>query len=117
MQCAEDSPSTMQALLNHKLYKSTPMEKYTTLILGMYEDRERRLIYSNGGHLPPIILGEDGSMRRLDRGGTVVGLFVQVSYDEATAQLHSDDIFLAYSDGVTEQENDFGEYGEGRLHE
>jgi len=33
-------------------------------------------------------LGEDGSLRRLDQGGTVVGLFEQVSYDEAEVHLH-----------------------------
>jgi len=31
------------------------------------------------------------------------------------AQLRPGDIFLAYSDGVTEPENDFGEFGEPRL--
>jgi phosphoserine phosphatase RsbU/P len=115
MQGAEVSPSAMLALLNHQLFQSTPMEKYATLFLGMYEARERRLIYSNGGHLPPIILAEDGSLRRLDRGGTVVGLFEQVSYDEAEVRLHRGEMFLAYSDGVTEPENDFGEFGERRL--
>src|SRR5438132_9143036 len=115
MQGAEVSPSTMLALLNHQLYQSTPMEKSATLFLGMYEDGERMLIYCNGGHLPPIILGEDGSLRRLDQGGTVVGLFEQVSYDEAEVHLHCGEIFLAYSDGVTEPENDFGEFGERRL--
>jgi phosphoserine phosphatase RsbU/P len=111
----EVSPSAMLSLLNHQLYQSTPMEKYATLFLGMYEARDRTLTYSNGGHLPPIILGGDGSLRRLDRGGTVVGLFEQVSYDEATVQLHRGETFLAYSDGVTEPENDFGEFGEQRL--
>ncbi|HEV2716546.1 MAG TPA: SpoIIE family protein phosphatase [Terriglobales bacterium] len=111
----EISPSAMLSLLNHQLYQSTPMEKYATLFLGMYEARDRKLTYSNGGHLPPIILGGDGSLRRLDRGGTVVGLFEQVSYDEATVQLHRGETFLAYSDGVTEPENDFGEFGEQRL--
>jgi sigma-B regulation protein RsbU (phosphoserine phosphatase) len=30
-------------------------------------------------------------------------------------QLKAGDIFLAYSDGITEPENDFGEFGEQRL--
>ncbi len=30
-------------------------------------------------------------------------------------ELRPGDIFLAYSDGVTEPENDFGEFGEERL--
>ena len=29
--------------------------------------------------------------------------------------LHSGDIFIGYSDGITEPENDFGEFGEARL--
>ena len=54
-------------------------------------------------------------MRRLDRGGTVVGLFGEVDYDENVVQISDGDIFLAYSDGITEPENDYGEFGEQRL--
>jgi sigma-B regulation protein RsbU (phosphoserine phosphatase) len=31
--------------------------------------------------------------------------------------MHSGDILVAYSDGITEPENDFGEFGEARLME
>jgi len=112
---AEVSPGALLALLNHQLYESTPQEKYATLFLGTYDGRSRRITYSNGGHLPPVIISQDGSIRRLETGGTVVGLFDNLSFDEATEQLKPGDIFLAYSDGVTEPENDFGEFGELRL--
>ena len=91
------------------------MEKYATLFLGFYDSQSRRITYSNGGHLPPIIMGEDGGLRRLDRGGTVVGLFDSLSFEEASVPLEAGEIFLAYSDGVTEPENEFGEFGEHRL--
>src|SRR5215468_2285099 len=68
----EASPGALLALLNHQLYESTPQEKYATLFLASYDGSSRKLTYSNGGHLPPIIIGEDGSLRRLDQGGTVV---------------------------------------------
>ena len=45
----------------------------------------------------------------------MVGLFDDINYDEGLVQLRSGEIFLAYSDGVTEPENDFGEFGEERL--
>jgi sigma-B regulation protein RsbU (phosphoserine phosphatase) len=111
----EVSPGALLSLLNHQLYESTPPEKYATLFLAIYDGRSHRLTYSNGGHLPPILIGEDGSIRRLEAGGTVVGLFENVSYDEDSVQLHPGEVFLAYSDGVTEPENDFGEFGEQRL--
>jgi sigma-B regulation protein RsbU (phosphoserine phosphatase) len=112
---AEVSPGVLLSLLNHQLYESTPMEKYATLFIGVYDGEERRLTFSNGGHLPPIILGIDGGVRRLDCGGTVVGLFSDCQYEESSVQLRRGEIFLAYSDGVTEPENEFGEFGEQRL--
>ena len=112
---AELSSGAMLSLLNHQLYQSTPAEKYATLFLGVYDGRQRKLTYSNGGHLPPIILGEDGSVRRLERGGTVIGLFDHRLYEDSSVALRRGELFLAFSDGVTEPENDFGEFGEQRL--
>lgn len=112
---AELSPSALLSLLNHQLYESTPPEKYATLFLGIYEGRTHQLTYSNGGHLPPLLIGEDGALRRLEAGGTVVGLFDKMSYDEGSVEMHPGEILVAYSDGITEPENDFGEFGEERL--
>jgi sigma-B regulation protein RsbU (phosphoserine phosphatase) len=109
------SPAALLSLLNHQLYESTPEEKYATLFLGMYDGLSRTIHYSNGGHLPPVILGRDGSIRRLEAGGMVIGLFDNLNFEEGSVQLESGDIFLAYSDGVTEPENEFGEFGEQRL--
>ena len=112
---AEVCPGTLLSLLNHQLYHSTPPEKYATLFLAMYDAESRRLTFSNAGHLPPLVLAESGVTKRLEDGGTVVGLFDNINYDEASVHLRPGEIFLAYSDGVTEPENDFGEFGEQRL--
>jgi sigma-B regulation protein RsbU (phosphoserine phosphatase) len=111
----EASPAALLTLLNHQLYESTPDAKYATLFLGIYNGETRRLTYSNGGHLPPILISEDGSSQLLSCGGTVVGLFDNLSFPEATVQLRRGDVLVAYSDGVTEPENDYGEFGEERL--
>jgi sigma-B regulation protein RsbU (phosphoserine phosphatase) len=111
----EASPAALLTLLNHQLYESTPEAKYATLFLGIYDGETRRLTYSNGGHLPPILISEDGSSQLLSCGGTVVGLFDNLSFPEATVQLRRGDVLVAYSDGVTEPENDYGEFGEERL--
>jgi sigma-B regulation protein RsbU (phosphoserine phosphatase) len=112
---APASPAQMLWLLNRHLFQSTQPEKYATLFLGFYDDIKHRLTYSNGGHLPPIVLSRDGSVRRLETGGTVIGLFPDCEYEEETVELYSGDIFIAFSDGITEPENEFGEFGEGRL--
>jgi phosphoserine phosphatase RsbU/P len=109
------SPAALMSLLNRQLYHSTPMEKYATLFFSTYDGHKRALSYCNAGHLAPLVLHDDGMMTRLEVGGTVVGLFDSVPYDETRVTLSPGDIFIAYSDGITEPENDFGEFGEQRL--
>ena len=111
------SPGRILSLLNRHLYRSTQPEKYATLFLAHYDAATSMLTYSNAGQLPPLILGRDNIVRRLDRGGTVVGLMDGMSYEEDRFQMRSGDILVAYSDGVTEPENDFGEFGEERMME
>ncbi|HEX5234594.1 MAG TPA: SpoIIE family protein phosphatase [Silvibacterium sp.] len=110
-----EQPAKILALLNRHLYRSTQPEKYATLFLAHYDGINRRLIYSTGGQLPPLLLRINDSVARLDCGGTVVGLIDNVSYEQGVEQLDPGDILIAYSDGVTEPENEFGEFGEGRL--
>ena len=110
-----ESPGKILALLNRHLYRSTQPEKYATLFLAHYDARTSRLTYSNAGQLPPLVLGVDGGIRRLDCGGTVVGLMDGMRYQEDSFTMRRGDILIAYSDGVTEPENDFGDFGEERL--
>ncbi len=109
------SPGLLMSTLNYQLFRSTPPEKYATMFLGCYHAESRSLTYSNAGHLPPLLLGGNGDVRRLATSGTVVGLFDGMSYSESAMVMQPGDIFVAYSDGVTEPENEFGEFGEDRL--
>ncbi|GGA63064.1 hypothetical protein GCM10011507_13350 [Edaphobacter acidisoli] len=109
------SPGRILSLLNRHLYRSTQPEKYATLFLAHYDVESSLMTYSNAGQLPPLVLGRDGAVRRLDQGGTVVGLMDGMRYEEGRVQMQPGDIMVAYSDGVTEPENDFGEFGEERM--
>jgi sigma-B regulation protein RsbU (phosphoserine phosphatase) len=109
------APAMLMTTLNYQLYRSTPAAKYATMFLGCYDPNARVLKYCNAGHLPPIIVRASGEAFSLDINGTVVGLFDGVTYEESTVVMQPGDIFVAYSDGVTEPENEFGEFGEDRL--
>lgn len=115
---AEDlppSPAMLLKLLNEHLFRSTQAARYATLFLAVYESGTGRLTYANAGHLPPLLLSEDGSVQRLDVGGTVVGLLEFVAYDEATVQMRPGDLLVAFTDGLTEPERDEEDFGEARL--
>jgi sigma-B regulation protein RsbU (phosphoserine phosphatase) len=108
-------PARILTQLNRHLYRSTQPEKYATLFLAHYDGSTQQLTYSCGGQLPPLVLRADDSVATLGCGGTVVGLLEHATYDQGVEQLHPGDILIAYSDGVTEPENEFGEFGEDRL--
>jgi sigma-B regulation protein RsbU (phosphoserine phosphatase) len=58
----------------------------------------------------------NGQTEELTIGGAVVGMLPGMSYEEATVDLCSGDVLLAYTDGVTEAHNPDGdEFGEERL--
>jgi sigma-B regulation protein RsbU (phosphoserine phosphatase) len=109
------SPALLLEMLNRHLFRSTAPEKYATLFLAYYDVASRRLTYSNGGHLPPLVISTDGSVQSLDCGGPVVGLLNGLEYEEATIELKPGDLMMAFTDGLTEPENETGEFGEQRL--
>jgi len=101
--------------LNRQLYENTPLEKYVTFFFAQYDARTRKLVYTNAGHLPPVLFRK-GRIERLKTGGTVVGLFWPLTYEQAEIQLEPGDLLLAFTDGITEPENTYGEeFGEDRV--
>ncbi|HEY6291655.1 MAG TPA: SpoIIE family protein phosphatase [Terriglobia bacterium] len=101
--------------LNRQIYASTPREKYVTLFYGVYDSADGKLTYTNAGHLPPVLFRRN-QIVRLEGGGTVVGLFPSARYEQTEVQIEPGDLLLAFTDGMTEPENSYGEeFGEGRL--
>ena len=109
------SAARLVSNLNRQLYATTAPEKYATFYFAVYEDATHALTYTNAGHLAPMLLrGRDIQM--LGSTGTVVGAFPIARYQEKTVALEHGDLLVAYTDGVTEPENVYGEmFGEDRL--
>ncbi len=109
--------SGIVAQLNRQLFASTSPEKYATFFFGVYEDHSRMLTYTNAGHLPPLLL-RGGQSQLLEVTGTVVGAFPVIRYEEQTVEIRAGDLLIAYTDGITEPENAYGEeFGIERLAE
>jgi serine phosphatase RsbU (regulator of sigma subunit) len=105
--------------MNGFLYRSTGTSKYATFFYAELDDRARRLRYVNAGHNPPyhVRRTESGvAITELKVGGTVLGLFPEMTYDEAEIALEPGDLVVAFTDGVPEALNVEGEeFGEERL--
>lgn len=113
------APSTafLVSNLNRQLYANTAPEKYATFYFAMYDEVLHSLTYTNAGHLSPLLV-RDGLVSLLEPTGTVVGAFPFAVYEEKTVKLEHGDMLVAYTDGLVEPENAYGEmYGEERLTE
>ena len=73
------------------------------------------LLYSNAGHNAPLLVTAT-EIRRLETGGTVLGLFDHAAFEEEALTLNPGDVIVAFSDGVSEALNEAGEeYSDERL--
>jgi serine phosphatase RsbU (regulator of sigma subunit) len=102
--------------MNDFLHRSTPPFSYATFFYAQIDEQNRRLRYVNAGHNPPYLVHSDSTIQELAASGSVLGLFPQMSYEDAAIDLKSGDTLLAFTDGVTEAHNPSDEeFGEERL--
>jgi serine phosphatase RsbU (regulator of sigma subunit)/pSer/pThr/pTyr-binding forkhead associated (FHA) protein len=115
---SSDSPSQTISRVNLALYRRGIESRFVTLMYGTIAP-DGRLTYCNAGHNPPLILSGSGtvpSVRRLECGGPIVGLFESATFEEETVALTSGDWLIVFSDGVSEAMSASGdEYGENRI--
>jgi sigma-B regulation protein RsbU (phosphoserine phosphatase) len=94
--------------MNRHLYLNTSADRYATLFCAVYDGASRTLHYTNAGHLPPLyVLGE--KVVKLEEGGMVVGLFDDCAYEQGMVRVEPGALLVAYSDGLIESENVYGE--------
>ena len=108
-------PAEALRVVNKLFCESTPPEHFATLFFGYYDQGARRLNYANCGHLPPVLMREDGSIERLAPTATVIGVFKDWTVEQRSIELRPGDTVLLFSDGVTEagieKGREFGEEG------
>lgn len=101
--------------LNNHVFRNTSDDRYATFFYAVYDCEAKTITYTNAGHLPPWFVTEDG-VQALDEGGTVVGLFEDCPFTQRTLHVAPGSILVAFSDGLTEPENVYGEeFGSQRL--
>ena len=100
---------------NRQLFAGTAPELFTTLFFGVYSNLTGELVYVNAGHLPPLLI-RGGQRIPLEVTGIVLGAFPGMQYESRSISFEAGDLLAAFTDGITEPENPYGEeYGEERL--
>ncbi len=109
------SPAELLKLLNDVLREREVEARYVTLMVLVWERDARRFVMANAGAEPPLICRR-GEILKPHVEGVPAGLLDNRVYEERIFDAESGDVFLLFSDGITDQPNPAGEqYGRGRL--
>jgi sigma-B regulation protein RsbU (phosphoserine phosphatase) len=103
--------------LNRHVFRNTSDDRYATFFYAVFDVNTRMLTYTNAGHLSPFFVCRD-EVQELSEGGTVIGMFEDISYTQGSIKVEPGSLLVAFSDGLTEPENVYGEeFGMHRLKE
>lgn len=99
--------------LNNLLYESSLEGNYVSFFYALVSTQKKRVIFTNAGHNPPIILRKDDRVEKMKDGGIVLGFQPNINFKQKEFEFNAGDIILMYTDGITEamneQEEEFGE--------
>lgn len=108
-------PDDLLSILNQRLCAIDRPERFVSLFCGKLETDRRRLRYSNGGHPPPILLRQNGTVDRLERGGLLLGIRSEERYEGGEVALTPGDVLVLFTDGLVERGGAHAPFGEAEL--
>jgi sigma-B regulation protein RsbU (phosphoserine phosphatase) len=89
---------------------------FATIFFGILNPQTGNIQYINAGHEPPIVIGAHALKATLAPTGPAVGLYDDLDFKVGQVRLEPGDIFLAYTDGVTDAQNKAGQaFGKKQL--
>lgn len=99
--------------LNRFLCEKSSASRFVTMFL-FTMNSDGRCKYISAGHNPSYVYrAATGEIEELQSNNMIVGAFSFATYEPASLQLNAGDVLLAYSDGLTEAENQRGDmFGE-----
>ncbi len=112
-------PSDLLNFINRRLTaRYTNNGTFVTAFYGIYDPKDRTILYCNAGHNPPMVRRADGSATlTLDENRNLpLGIVEDETYQDAKAQLRAGDVLVIYTDGITEARSPSDElFGTERL--
>jgi serine phosphatase RsbU (regulator of sigma subunit) len=108
-----DEPLRVLEATNRRILRDTQAEQFVTVFYGVLDPHMGTLHYANAGHPPPYHChGEH--LSALPRTGPPIGIVEDVRWTAQTVQFVPGDLCMLYTDGVTEAQNEAGEFFEER---
>jgi len=94
-------PGALLAQVNDEVCDTSAQGMFVTLVAGFVEPDARRVTFSNGGHLPPLVRRRDGGYVEIAARVPPLGIVQGLRFPVDTLVLDRDSVYL-FTDGLTE---------------
>ncbi len=113
-------PAQIFTQVNKLLCQESTLGMFVTSAILMFNLDEKTISYANAGHLPPLKINKHGAHQRIEwmQGAKQppLGILPSVKYTSQELPLREGDMFLLYTDGITEARGSHNkEFGAKRL--
>jgi serine phosphatase RsbU (regulator of sigma subunit) len=88
--------------ISELLERTVPSGNFVTTFYGIIDVAERRMVYANAGHPPPLIVRANGEFERLAVTGPALGFPRAAPMREGYATFARGDGLVLFTDGVTD---------------
>ena len=98
-------PEAIVTGMNSDLCRASIAVPLASLFLGRLDSQTGTLDYCSAGHPPTLLFRKDGSVESLSDGGPLLGVVPDAQFARGSVELRTDDVLVAYSDGILEARN------------
>jgi sigma-B regulation protein RsbU (phosphoserine phosphatase) len=96
------SLSDLVTRLNQVVFNNTKGDRFITLFIGLYHQKDRTIKYINAGHNASLII-QNNQIEELKKGTTMIGVFDELPFiNEGEITVEKDAIVFNYTDGIIE---------------
>jgi len=104
----EPGAAEMLTAINESLAERPIAAQFVSIIYALWNENDRSLRIANSGLPHPYRCRKTGKAERLEISGLPLGLFATAEYDEITFRTLPGDVFLFFSDGIPDAQNEAG---------
>lgn len=105
-------PAGYLSALNSELLNMIPKDKFISAIFTLlnYKEGGLELVFARAGHPFPLLWRKgSGKVEQFTAGGTVLGCFEEVDYENVHVDVETGDTLFLYTDGIIELDRGDGE--------
>jgi serine phosphatase RsbU (regulator of sigma subunit) len=103
-------PAKVLKTANQHILRNARANLFVTVFFAVLDPTNGMLCYANAGHNPPLLLGVKNGIKTLNNTGMPLGIDEENDWGQEEVLISPGEMLLMYTDGVTDAQNNAGEF-------